>query len=211
MDLPELLTDGPADAPATVILAPGAGAPMDSPFMEAFAQGLAARGLRSVRFDFPYMTERRMSGKKRPPDRQPVLLGAWRQVIAHFGAANTVIGGKSMGGRMASLIARALEDEGAPVKGLVCLGYPFHPPGQPDKTRVEHLRDLKTPTLIVQGERDTFGTRAEVPVYPLAPSILVHWLKDGDHGFKPRKSSGRSEAQNWTEALDAMDAFVRAL
>lgn len=213
MALPHLLIDGPDTAPVTVALAHGAGAAMDSAFMQAFAEGLAARGLKCVRFEFPYMAERRVDGRKRPPNRAPVLIETWRAVIAHLGTERLVIGGKSMGGRIASMVARELENEGAPLKGLVCLGYPFHPPGKPEKAaaRLEHLLDIRTPTLVLQGTRDTFGGRDEVPNMALSPAVRVHWLEDGDHGFKPRKASGRSEAQNWDEALDAMDAFARAL
>jgi len=211
--LPDLLIDGPDNAPVTIALAHGAGAPMDSAFMVAFAEGLVERGLRCVRFEFPYMHQRRDDGKKRPPNRAPVLLETWRTVIDHLGADNLVIGGKSMGGRMASMIAAELEDEGAPVKGCVCLGYPFHPPGKPEKAegRMAHLLELKTPTLILQGARDTFGTIEQVPGLPLSKAIKVQWLEDGDHGFKPRKKSGRTEDQNWQEAIDAMDLFARAL
>ena len=213
MSLPDLLIDGPASAPVTVALAHGAGAPMDSAFMVAFSEGLAERGLRCVRFEFPYMAQRRDDGKKRPPNRAPILLETWRAVIDHLGRDNLVIGGKSMGGRMASMVARELEDEGAPVKGLVCLGYPFHPPGKPEKAegRMAHLLDIKTPTLILQGARDTFGGIDQVPDLPLSDAIRVQWLEDGDHGFKPRKKSGRSEAQNWAEAIDAMAAFAREI
>ena len=218
MSLPDLLIDGPTDAPITVALAHGAGAPMDSAFMIAFAQGLAERGLRCVRFEFPYMHERRVDGKKRPPNRAPILLETWRAVIDHLGPGNLIIGGKSMGGRMASMVARELEDPnsehgGAPVKGLVCLGYPFHPPGKPEKAegRMAHLLDIKTPTLILQGARDTFGTIDQVPAFPLSNAIRVQWLEDGDHGFKPRKKSGRSEAQNWDEAITAIHTFALEL
>jgi len=205
LPLPDLLFDGPADAALTVALAHGAGAPMDSPFMATFADGLAAAGLRVARFEFPYMEARRKDGRKRPPDRAPVLLDTWRGVIARLGRDNLVIGGKSLGGRMASLIA----DE-AGVRGLVCLGYPFHPPGRPEKTRTEHLAALKTPTLILQGTRDPLGNADDVAGYTLSPAIRVHWLADGDHGFKPRKASGYSERQNWDEAVKAIAAFVGA-
>jgi predicted alpha/beta-hydrolase family hydrolase len=213
MDLPELLIDGPHDAPVTIALAHGAGAPMDTAFMAAFAQGLATRGLRCVRFEFLYMAGRRVDGKKRPPNRAPILLDTWRTVIDHLGRENLVIAGKSMGGRMASIVATELEAEGHPVKGVICLGYPFHPPGKPEKAegRRTHLRTLNTPTLILQGTRDTFGSLDQVAGFPLSKAVRVQWLEDGDHGFKPRKSSGRNEAQNWTEAIEAMDAFARAL
>jgi hypothetical protein len=120
----EFLFDGPADATWTIALAHGAGAAMDTPFMNCFAGGLANRGFRVARFEFPYMAARRRSGKRSPPDREGVLLDTWRTVIEELGHARLVIGGKSMGGRMASMVA----DEGQ-VAGLVCLGYPFHPAG----------------------------------------------------------------------------------
>jgi Alpha/beta hydrolase domain len=111
-----------------------------------------------------------------------------------------------MGGRIASLIA----DE-VGVSGLVCLGYPFHPVSKPDKLRVEHLRASKTPTLILQGERDPFGNRVEVVKYKLSPSVKVTWVKDGDYSFKPRKSSGTTEEKNWRAAAAKIEAFLRPL
>ena len=111
-----------------------------------------------------------------------------------------------MGGRIASLVA----DE-AGVAGLICLGYPFHPVGKPDQLRVEHLKTIKTPTLIVQGERDPFGSRGEVSAHKLSPAVRVAWVPDGDHSFKPRKSSGRTEQQNWDAALGEMVLFLEAL
>jgi predicted alpha/beta-hydrolase family hydrolase len=117
-----------------------------------------------------------------------------------------VIGGKSLGGRIASMLA----DETG-VAGLVCLGYPFHPPGKPDRLRTEHLRTLHTPALILQGTRDPFGSPDEVSGYALSTSIRVHWLVDGDHSFKPRKSSGRTEQDNWNEGIEVVAAFVQRL
>lgn len=208
--------DGPDDARWTLVLAHGAGQGMDSPFMGEFATGLAgtpevAGGLRVVRFEFPYMVRARRAGRRAAPDRQPVLEAAWTGVIEHLeaegrGAERLVIGGKSLGGRIASLVA-----DGCGVAGLVCLGYPFHPPGRPETLRTAHLEHLNTPTLICQGSRDPFGTREEVSGYPLSPAISVHWLEDGDHGFKPRKSSGRSEAQNAAEARQAVAGFIAGL
>lgn len=199
----ELLMDGPSKATWTVALAHGAGAGMDTPFMNAFASGLAEQGIRVARFEFPYMASYRKTGKKKPPDREPILRETWMKVVAKLGAKRLVIGGKSMGGRIASLVA----DESG-VAGLVCLGYPFHPVGKPDRLRVEHLRTITTPTLILQGTRDTFGNQQEVAKYPLSKSIRVHWLEDGDHSFTPRKSSGRTEKQNWTEAITAVVDFI---
>jgi len=204
-DIP-VLSDGPPSGPR-LLLAHGAGAPMDSDWMTAVARGLADGGVRVVRFEFPYMAARRTDGRRRPPDREPVLLETWRRVIAAHGPAErVVIGGKSMGGRMASMIADA---QG--VRGLLCLGYPFHPPGKPERLRTAHLSTLRTPGLICQGTRDPMGGRDVVSAVSLAPRLRLHWLEDGDHGFKPRKASGRNEAQALTEAVAASLAFIQAL
>lgn len=209
----QILFDGPVDAPLTIAVAHGAGAPMDSPFMAFFAEGLASHGYRVARFEFPYMAERRAGGNRRPPDRLPVLIETWRAAIAELcadHAARLVIGGKSLGGRIASMLA---DDAG--VCGLVCLGYPFHPPGKPvlephEDGRIAHLKTLRTPTLIVQGTRDPFGAPAEVAAYGLSPTIQIHWLEDGDHGFAPRRVSGRTLQQNLDEGLKATVAFLPA-
>ena len=203
---PEILFDGPEEAPLTLALAHGAGAPMDSPAMAHHAAGIAGHGFRVARFQFPYMAARRQGGKSRPPDREPKLLASWRAVIAALGPERLAIGGRSMGGRMASLLA----DE-AGVRALVCISYPFHPPGKPERLRTAHLEAIRTPSLIVQGTRDPFGAPEEVAGYSLAPSIRLHWCEDGDHGLKPRKASGRSEAQNWQEAEAAIAGFLSAL
>lgn len=202
----DFLYNGPKTADKTVVLAHGAGAAMDSEFMEFFAAGLAEKGLRVARFEFPYMVRRREDGKRRPPDRAPVLLETYLAIAAELGPENLVVGGKSMGGRVASMIA----DE-AGVAGLVCLGYPFHPPGKPEKLRTAHLADLKTPALILQGERDPFGKRDEVAGYTLSKSIDVDFLPDGDHDLKPRKASGRTRAENWADAVHRMAAFIGGL
>ncbi len=206
MTPPSLRFDGPSDAPHTVALAHGAGAPMDSPFMEAVADGLARRRVRVARFEFPYMASRRTDGRRRPPDREPRLLTCWREVAAALNDRPLAIGGKSLGGRMASLIA---DEVGA--KALICLGYPFHPPGKPERLRTAHLEGLRTPTLIVQGTRDPFGTREEVADYALSSAISFHWAEDGDHSLKPRKASGRSEADNLKAAIEAIADFLSAL
>ena len=202
MPLTRLHFDGPPRASRTIVLAHGAGRGLDTPALEAITVGLAARDIRVVRFEFPYMVRRREDGTRRPPDRQPVLLETWRAVIDELGSDGLVIGGKSMGGRMASLVADECE-----VAGLVCLGYPFHPPANPEKIRTEHLAGLVTPTLVVQGERDRFGTPGEVAGYELSGSIHIHWMPDGDHDLVPRKRSGRTAEQNWAEATDAILGF----
>lgn len=191
---------------ATLILAHGAGAPMDSDFMQQMAQRLARRGIAVVRFEFAYMAARRDGGKKRPPSLQARLLEEWRAVLAAVRqrvAGPLAIGGKSMGGRMASLLADELE-----VKALVCLGYPFHAIGKADKPRVAHLAGLRTPTLIVQGERDPMGDRQTVAGYQLSAAITLHWLVSGDHDLKPLKVSGYSHDQHLDAAADAVAAFL---
>jgi predicted alpha/beta-hydrolase family hydrolase len=203
---PTLRFDGPTDGP-TLVLAHGAGAPMDDPFLETVAAGLAARGLRVARFEFPYMARRRREGRRGAPDREPVLRATWRAVIdALGGGPRLVIGGKSLGGRMASGVA---DEVGA--RGLVCLGYPFHPPGRPERLRTAHLATLRTPTLIVQGTRDPFGRPEEVAGYALSPAIRLVWIEDGDHGFAPRRSSGRTRAETLARAVEAASDFVHAL
>jgi len=200
----EFLVEGPGDARHVVVLAHGAGAPMDSPFMNRVSAGLAARGIRVARFEFAYMAKRRTEGRRGAPDREPALRARWKEAIAAFGGGpRVVIGGKSLGGRIASMVA----DE-AGVAGLVCLGYPFHPPGQPSKLRVAHLETLKTPALFLQGTRDTFGTEDEISRYSLSKRIRVLFLPDGDHSFKPRASSGLTEAQNLAEAVALVTRFL---
>lgn len=201
--LPSLL-NGPARARATLILAHGAGAPMDHSFMTTIAEAVAAQGIRVVRFEFPYMAARR-EGRRPGPDREPVLRDSWAGMVAATGKpARTVIGGKSMGGRFASMVADELG-----MAGVVCLGYPFHPPGRPDRLRTAHLEALATPALILQGERDTFGTRVEVQGYRLSEQIEVRWFKDGDHSLKPRKASGHTEAEHLAEAARLTAEFVK--
>ena len=201
--MPAFLFDGPEDAALTVALAHGAGAGMDTPFMTFFAEGLGAAGYRVARFEFPYMSERRATGKKRPPDRAPILLDTWRSVIETLGPERLVVAGKSMGCRIASMVA---DEKG--VRGLVCLGYPFHAPGKWDSSRIEHLKALRTPTLILQGTRDPFGNRDEVPGYDLSAAIRVHWMEEGGHGFETRKSSGRTESENRDEGLATFTEFL---
>ena len=189
---------------ATLLLAHGAGAPMDSDFMELLSNSLAGQGVRVLRFEFPYMAARRQGAGKRPPNPMPILLDSFRE---HYGAlANAgplFIGGKSMGGRVASLLA----DELAPA-GVICFGYPFHPPGKPERTRTDHLAGLATPTLILQGTRDPFGKPDEVAGYALSRQIQVSWLESGDHDLKPLKRSGLSQAELIDQAAQQAAAFM---
>ncbi|AOE69486.1 alpha/beta hydrolase [Pseudomonas fluorescens] len=201
--------EGDRREPVTLILAHGAGAPMDSTFMTDMAARLALHGVNVLRFEFPYMAQRRVEGGKRPPNPAAKLLQAWREVHAEVRrhvAGTLAIGGKSMGGRMASLVADELG-----VDGLVCLGYPFYAVGKPEKPRVEHLAGLQTPTLIVQGERDALGNRVAVEGYDLSPSIEVMWLVAGDHDLKPLKASGFSHEQHLEAAAVQVARFLGAL
>ena len=182
---------------------------MDSDFMNVMAEAIAGRGVSVVRFEFPYMARRRQEQRKFLPNRAPQLLAHFREVLAVLpeGSLPVWIGGKSMGGRIASMVA-----DKTGVKGLVCLGYPFHGPGRPmNPDRLAHLENLKTPALICQGARDTLGNAEDVAGYALSPAISVHWLEDGDHGFKPRQASGLTEDGNWRSAIGAIVRFLGAL
>jgi len=210
-----LLTNGPKDAKSQLLLAHGAGAAMTSPFMEKMAGLLADRGLQVFRFEFGYMAARRDGGKRRPPPKAELLMGEYRDVVVAVRrnlkkSQNLLIGGKSMGGRVASLVADDLYAQDA-IAGLVCLGYPFHPPGKPDKLRTAHLIDMHCPSLIVQGERDPFGHRDEIEAKQLSMAITLQWADDGDHDLSPRGSSGFTRAGNLTIAADAITAFASSL
>ena len=194
-----------------LIFAHGAGAPMDSGFMQAMTALLVALGLGVVRFEFGYMAARRVSEKCPPPPKMPVLEAEYRCIIAgvaqRYPQAKLFIGGKSMGGRVASLVADA-EWAAGRIAGCICVGYPFHPAKQPDKLRTTHLADVRCPTLIVQGERDRLGDRNDVDGYRLSQAIEIDWIGDGDHDLRPRKSSGLTPDGNLSHAADAIAAFA---
>lgn len=203
------ITTNQADSPrCRFLFAHGAGAGKDSEFMAQMAALLAERHIEVVRFDFPYMQTIATTGKRRPPDKADKLQAYFHQVIAHvkqtMPALPLFIGGKSMGGRMATLIA----DE-ADVNGTVVFGYPFHPPGKPDKLRTEHLAVCRHPVHIIQGERDTFGRKDEISAYTLSDKLTLTFLADGDHSLKPRKSSGFDYASHMQQAADTAAAFMQ--
>lgn len=197
----------------TFLFAHGAGAPMDSTFMSVVAEGLEARGVRVVRFEFPFMEERRRTGKARAPDRSPVLLATFRERVDAERRRITpgtrlAIGGKSMGGRIASMIADEVSAD-----ALVCFGYPFWPPQKKSEDpasddRIQHLLTLKARALIIQGTRDSFGDEEAVSKLRIAPRIA--WLPDGDHDFAPRKRSGHTHEENLSKAIELAAAFLRA-
>ena len=171
-----------------MILAHGAGAPMDSLFMELLAEALAGQGIESVRFEFPYMVKRREDGRKRPPDRQPALLAAFEDQVSlareELGSqVPLLVGGKSMGGRMATLLAAGKFRDN---DGVACYGYPFHPPGKLDRWRIEHLGEVAVPLLVVQGTRDPFGKPDELKAQGQIPGLTrLCWLDGGNHDFQP--------------------------
>lgn len=200
-----LLEDGPDDGRAVIVLAHGAGAGMRSDFMAFQAEALAAAGLRCLRFEFPYMR----AGKK-APDKAAVLEEAWRAVAedarARAGDRPLVLGGKSMGGRIASQAVAA----GATADGLVFHGYPLHPPGRPDRVRKAHLPDAGVPMLFVEGTRDPFcplDTLGDV-LAETGVDAEVAVIDGGDHSFKVRASSGRSTKAAWQEVADRTAGWI---
>ncbi len=190
---------------ATLVMAHGAGAPMDSPYMEMLTEQLLTQGLSVLRFEFPYMVTRRGEGRKGPPNPMPQLEDAFlRQLESVSGPL--LVGGKSMGGRVASHI---LEQSSA--MGAIAFGYPFHPPGKPERLRVAHLQDPGKPMLIVQGTRDPFGRPHEVVEYALADRVELAWLEDGEHDLRPTKASGRTQPALIAEAAMVAGGFARRL
>lgn len=210
-----VIESGPENARHRIMLAHGAGAGITSPFLETMAAVLGARGVAVTRFEFDYMSQRRNGGKKRPPPKADKLCAEYADMISSVAARmlagqKLVISGKSLGGRVASMIAGAQFGAGA-IQGLVCLGYPFHAPATPDKLRVAHLETLNCPALIVQGTRDPFGNQAEVEALTLSSAIGFHWIDDGDHDFGPRGASGFTRTGNLADAADATAAFIAGL
>ncbi|MGC8119230.1 alpha/beta family hydrolase [Marinobacter sp. VGCF2001] len=198
-------------AKSVVILAHGAGAPMDSLFMESLAAALEAQGIANVRFEFPYMIRRREDGRKRPPDRQPALLTAYREEVDRVRRelgddVRLLVAGKSMGGRMASLLASE-SSEG--IDGVVCYGYPFHPPGKVDRWRIDHLANLKVPVLVIQGTRDPFGKPSELDAQGSIPGISrLCWLEGGNHDFQPLVRQPESQSDLITRAALHTRQFI---
>ena len=200
----------------TVILGHGAGANQTSGFMRTFAKGLASRGLDVMTFNFVYMEQGRSV-----PDQKNKLEGCFRAVIEaalkhrKLKGNRLVLGGKSMGGRIASQVMAGEEKEsfGGEVTGLVFLGYPLHPPGQPTKLRVEHLEHIKKPMLFVQGTRDALGTPDEIKPFikNLRPAAKIFSIEGGDHSFKAPKKFGLSPDQIFESAMDEIDRFVRSI
>ena len=209
----QFLFDGPEDARVTLLLAHGAGAPMDSASMNATTKALVAQGFRVVRFEFGYMASRRTPEGKKPPPKAEKVVPEFIAAVDDLGPTNgpLIIGGKSMGGRVASVVADTLF-EADPIAGLLCIGYPFHPPGRPQQLPTAHLVDLKTPALICRGTRDEFGDRYEVGEYGLSDEIELIWLEDGDHDLKPRKAiSGFTTAGHLQSLAEKVSDWVQRI
>ena len=202
------LFDGPSSPEANILFAHGAGIGMDSFFMETVARSLGCLGWRVIRFEFPYMQRQRLLSKKPPPDRADVLSDHFLAEVNQLSMSVPLfIAGKSMGGRVASMIAESLFVADR-IRGCFCLGYPFHPLGRPDSLRIEHLQRSTVPVLIVQGERDAMGRMEEVQGYSLARTVQLAWIPDGDHSFKPRQRSGHSASSNLDLAVEKADEFL---
>jgi predicted alpha/beta-hydrolase family hydrolase len=190
---------------ANFVFAHGAGAGQNSNFMQLIAEALAKKNVNVIRFNFIYMQLAHDLGKRRPPDRADKLLAHFNSVLSEIDSLYPVfIGGKSMGGRMASML---LEESDA--LGCICMGYPFHPPSKPEKLRTEHLLSINKPILILQGERDTFGKSDEIETYKLSERVQVNYLPDGDHSFKPRKASGYSLEDNINQVIEHTATFIK--
>lgn len=190
-----LVSTPPTGSLGTLLLAHGAGAAMDSSFMNRFTQHAVLAGLTICRFEFAYMAERRQSGRKRPPPAAAKLVGEFRTALEACLARTdgpVLIGGKSLGGRVAAMLGCA-DDLDARVAGVVCLGYPFHAPGDAvgdsEEVRLAPVLGLKRPTLIAQGERDPFGNYEEVSALKLPANVRVLWCEDGSHDLAPRGGS----------------------
>jgi len=199
----------PAEKPlAAFVLAHGAGAGQQSAFIVEAAGGLASRSITTATFDFPYIT-----AKRKVPDRAPVLEQAWRDAIqaarSHAGDLPLFIGGKSMGGRIASQVA-AQAGVGV-LKGLVFFGYPLHPPGRPEHMRDAHLPGIREPMLFIQGGRDPFGGGDEIrALLPRLQRPTLHEIEGGDHSFRVPGGKARQQ-QVVIEALDAAAAWMRSM
>ena len=189
---------GTEPAHCLFIYAPGAGSNINDPFGAYLSQRLVQAGFASVRFQFPYME----AGKRRP-DPTSLLEDTWKQVIETVRVPDTklIIGGRSMGGRIASYVAAQGTAQGTGIDALALFAYPLHPPGNPSKLRDRHLPDIPAPTLFCSGTRDAFATPEELAAAAsTVPRATVHPLEGADHGFAVLKSSGRTREDVWSEA-----------
>lgn len=207
------LTHHCSETPSTshLLLAHGAGASTSHTFFTQLIPLLTSKGCHVWTFDFSYMVQALSEQKKRPPPRLPKLEAEYASVISVVrelvDADRLWIGGKSMGGRVACHVANTIGAMNN-IEGIIALGYPFHPVGKPDKLRLEVLQASSLPVLICQGERDAFGNIAEISAYTIPDNIHITSIKDGDHSFTPRKSSGRDIIQNLNDVAGSTAIFV---
>jgi len=206
------------NAKAQVVFAHGAGANMSHEFMSEMTILLNGMGINVLRFNFPYMDKRALLGKKYPPDRMPKLLACYQEVIEHVVSQSPAselplfIGGKSMGSRAAASLVSDAEvlaaNLSSKISGVFCLGYPFHPAKKPEKLRLEPLLTATKPILIVQGERDTLGSKDEIDTYQLPDYCQCVFLEDGDHSLKPRVKSGFTYQAHMQRAANEISIFI---
>ena len=212
--MPDILwTPAAGTRTATIVLAHGAGGAMDTPFMNRISDGLSTHGLTVARFEFAYMAARRAGGKKRPPPRAEKLIPEYETAIAAVLSETDgplLIGGKSMGGRVAAMVAASPELD-TRVRGVACLGYPFHAPGKTDNWRLTPLDESRLPILIAQGDRDPFGSFAEVSEQTLPDSVQITWLSDGNHDLQPRGRAEATWAGNMEETAQTVAEFAARL
>ncbi len=216
-----ILSNTVENAKAQVIFAHGAGANMSHEFMDDISSLLNGAGINVLRFNFPFMDKRALTGIKYPPDRMPKLLVCYEDIIRHVveqlenNELPLFIGGKSMGSRVAATLVA--DPEGLEpyllnkISGVFCLGYPFHPAKKPEKLRLEPLVNAKKPVLIVQGDRDTLGNKAEIISYQLAEHCQCIFLEDGDHSLKPRVKSGFTQQAHMNSAVEEIVQFIDQL
>lgn len=198
------------NAKAFVILAHGAGADMDHEYILELVRLLNKQQLNVLRFNFPFMDKRRLDGKRRPPDRMPALIACYHSVLAKVDSHLPIyLAGKSMGGRVAATLAsdKALMNINN-VKGVICLGYPFHPVKKLDKLRLSPLQETQLPVLILQGERDALGSKDDIAEYKISSKCQLNFFTDGDHDLKPRVKSGYTLQQHKTLAVQKMSEFI---
>lgn len=202
----DYVIERPDNAQCRLVLAHGAGAGKNSDFMQHLSQLLVARNIEVVRFNFTYMQTIEHTGRRRPPEKADVMLTHFSELLNHLNTPSSIplwLGGKSMGGRMATMLV-----ERTPAQGAVVFGYPFHPPGKPEKLRTEHLQQNGKPVHIFKGERDTFGTREETANFNLHSKVALHWLEDGDHSLQPRQKSGYTYPEHMQKVADATASIL---
>jgi len=209
------ILDKAPQAKATLVFAHGAGAGMDSDFIQRISFLLNQRQINVIRFNFPYMEKRIIDGKRRPPDRMPKLVDDFELLLKQLDSNAELnsqlplfVSGKSMGSRVAATLLAEKRAVSCSIKGLIAIGYPFHPLGKPDNLRLAPLTENKKPVLIIQGDRDKLGNKEEIDSYELPPNCYVSYMPDGDHDIKPRVKSGFTHEQHIIQTCDQIFRFI---